>query len=67
MAVKLEAKYERYDEPQPEPVICINPECDYRFSVSNGTGVVVTYPDGGPSRPLTGWLCTRCAKVLLKN
>ena len=66
MAAKPGAKYERYDDPQSEPTICINPDCDNQLS--NGTGVIVTYPkSAGPIRPLTGWLCTACAKLLLKS
>ena len=66
MTAKPRAKYERYYEDQPASAICINSDCYNFLSTGNATGVIVTYPEGaGPSRPLTGWLCTGCAKLLL--
>jgi DNA-directed RNA polymerase specialized sigma54-like protein len=63
-AAKPKPKYERNNEPQPGVVPCINADCDNLVSMSTGTGVKVTYPEGGP-KPYDGWLCTECANLLL--
>jgi hypothetical protein len=63
-AAKPKPKYERNNEPQPGVVPCINADCDNLVSMSTGTGVKVTYPEGGP-KPYDGWLCPECANLLL--
>ena len=61
MATKPRAEYERNGLPQPGVVPCVNADCDHSVSLGTGTGVNVTYPEGGPA-PTYGWLCPDCAE-----